>query len=413
MRGSVRCVKRKETKRNEPKTWEISIDLGRDGTTGKRPRHFETFKGRKTEAQKRLAELLVSLEQGIYVKPSRLTVAQFLEEWLRDYVATNTAPRTAERYEQIVRTRLIPALGSLPLLGLRPHHIQKFYSQDLESGRRDGKGGLSALTVHHHHRVLYEALRHGVKHGILIRNVAEAVDAPRPEHKKPAILTASDVQLILDACKETAYYVPFFTLAYTGLRRSELLGLRWGDVDLEKSTLSVVQALHQLRGGKYILREPKTKLSRRQIALSPSLAIVLWEHQLKQKDARKLLGKPLEPGDLVFSHPDGRPIRPDSVTRAFHEIAASVGLRGVRLHDLRHAHATILLQQRVNPKIVQERLGHSSVSTTLNIYSHVLPGLQDAAARQFDEAFEHEVHRENVGFLSVFLPQEGFPRPIS
>ena len=123
----------------------------------------------------------------------------------------------------------------------------------------------------------------------------------------------------------------------------------------------------------------------------------LWEHRLKQEQAKKLLGKPLESRDLVFSHPDGRPIRPDSVTRAFHKIAESVRLRGVRLHDLRHAHATILLQQGVNPKIVQERLGHSSVSTTLDIYSHVLPGLQEAAARQFDEGFEHEVHQENVG----------------
>ena len=393
MKGSIR--------QRSKGSWELCIDTGRDPVTGERTRHFESVRGAKRDAQRRLRELLLNVEQGTYVKSDRLTVAQFLEEWLQDYVATNTAPRTAEGYQQIVRTRLIPALGSLPLLGLRPHHIQKYYSQALESGRRDGKGGLSALTVHHHHRVLYEALRHGVKHGILIRNVAEAVDAPRPEHKELAILAASDVQLILDACKETAYYVLFFTLAYTGLRRSELLGLRWGDVDLEKSTLSVVQALHQLHGGKYILREPKTKRSRRQIALSPLLAIALWEHRLKQEQAQKLLGKPLESRDLVFSHPDGRPIRPDSVTRAFHKIAESVRLRGVRLHDLRHAHATILLQQGVNPKIVQERLGHSSVSTTLDIYSHVLPGLQEAAARQFDEDFENEVHQKNVGKMSA------------
>ena len=395
MKGSIR--------QRSKGSWEICIDTGRDPATGRRLRHFENVRCRKAEAQRRLRELLLSVEQGTYVKFDRLTVAQFLEEWLQDYVATNTAPRTSERYQEIVRVHLIPALGSLPLLSLRPHHIQKYYAEAMESGRRDGKGGLSALTVHHHHRVLYEALRYGVKHGILIRNVAEAVDAPRPEHKELAILAASDVQLILDACKETPYYVLFFTLAYTGLRRSELLGLRWEDVDLQKSTLSVVRSLHQLRGGKYIFSEPKTKRSRRQIALSPSLAIVLWEHWLKQEHARKLLGKPLESTDLVFSHPDGRPIRPDSVTRAFPEIAKSVGLRNVRLHDLRHAHATILLQQGVNPKIVQERLGHSSVSTTLDIYSHVLPGLQEAAARQFDESFEHEVLQKNVGIMSALL----------
>ena len=393
-------------------SWEICIDIGRDPATGKRRRHFEGIKGSKKDAERRLHELLHSLEQGSYIKPNRLTVAQFLEEWLRDYVRTNTAPRTAERYQEIVRIHLIPALGSLPVLVLQPHHIQNYYGSALESGRRDGKGGLSAQTVHHHHRVLYEALKYGVKHGILVRNVAEAVDAPRPEHKEVAILGANRVRLILDAVKETPYYSLFFTKAYTGLRRSELLGLRWGDVDLGKSTLSVTQTLHQLRGGKYIFREPKTKRSRRQIALSPSLAILLWEHRLKQEHARRLLGKPLEPTDLVFSHPDGRPIRPDSVTRAFQVIAQSLGLKGARLHDLRHAHATVLLEQGVHPKVVQERLGHSSVATTLDIYSHVVPGLQEAAARRFEEGLENvlieaqttEVFQENVGKMSAKLP---------
>jgi integrase len=227
-----------------------------------------------------------------------------------------------------------------------------------------------------------------VRHGILTRNVGEAVDAPRPEHKEVTMLGANEIRLILDASKEAPYYVVFFTKAYTGLRRSELLGLRWGDVDLEKSTLSVVQTLHQLRGGRYIFREPKSKRSRRQIALSPSLAILLWDHQLKQEHTRRLLGKSLEPADLVFSHPDGTPIRPNSITRAFHKIAQSLDLKGARLHDLRHAHATIMLEQGVHPKIVQERLGHSSVSTTLDIYSHVVPGLQEAAARRFEEGLE-------------------------
>ena len=231
-------------------------------------------------------------------------------------------------------------------------------------------------------------MAYGVRHGILIRNVAEAVDAPRPEHKEVAMLGANEIRLILDAAKRTLYYAILFTKAYTGLRRSELLGLRWGDIDLEKSTLSVVQTLHQLRGGKYIFREPKSKRSQRQIALSPSLAILLWDHQLKQEHARRLLGKSLKPTELVFSHPDGRPIRPNSVTRAFQTIAQSLGLKGARLHDLRHAHATIMLEQGVHPKIVQERLGHSSVSTTLDIYSHVVPGLQEAAARRFEEGLE-------------------------
>ena len=403
MKGSIR--------RRSKGSWEVCLDVGRDPVTGKRLRQFETVKGSKKDAQKRLHELLHTREQGTYIKPTKLTVAQFLEEWLQDYVRTNTAPRTAERYQEIVRVHLIPALGSLPVVALQPHHIQKYYAQALETGRRDGKGGLSAQTVHHHHRVLYEALKYGVKHGILIRNVAEAVDAPRPEHRELSILRSNEIRLILDATNGTPYYAIFFALAYTGLRRSELLGLRWADIDLEKATLSVVQTLHQLRGGKYIFREPKSKRSRRQIALSPKLAIMLWEHRFKQEQAWTLLGKPLLPTDLVFSHPDGRPIRPDNVTRALNTVVRSLGLKGVRLHDLRHAHATILLEEGVHPKVVQERLGHSSVSTTLDIYSHVVPSLQQAAARKIDEGLEltpteehlAEVNQENVGKMSAEL----------
>ena len=397
MRGSIR--QRKEDRprqRKKERPWEITIDVGRNPATGKRLRHFENVKGTKKDAQRRLHELMYTLEQGAYVRPSRRTVAQFLEEWLQDYVRPNTAPKTAERYEEIVRVHLTSALGAIPLSDLQPHHIQKYYSQALESGRRDGKGGLSALTVHKHHRILYESLKYGVRQGILVRNPAEAVTPPHGQSKKPAMVGANRLQLILEAAKESPYYVLFFTLAYTGLRRSELLGLRWGDIDLEKATLSVVQTLQLLRNGEYIFGEPKSKRSRRQIALSPSLAVLLWEYRLKQEQARRLLGKPLVPMDLVFSQPDGRPFRPNSVTRAFQVLVESVGLKGVRLHDLRHAHATVLLHQGVHPKIVQERLGHSSVATTLDIYSHVLPGLQEAAARRFDEGLESALTEAQV-----------------
>ncbi|MBA7572721.1 Tyrosine recombinase XerC [subsurface metagenome] len=404
MRGSIR--------QRSKGSWETCIDVGRDPVTGHRLRHFETVQGSKSQAQRRLHELLHSLEQGAYIKPSQLTVAQFLEEWLRDYARSNTAPRTCERYEGIVREHLIPALGSIPLVALQPQHIQKYYAQALESGRRDGKGGLSPLTVHKHHRILFESLRYGMRQGILIRNPAEAVTPPHGQSKEFTMLGANQLQLILDAARGTPYYALLFTKAYTGLRRGELLGLRWGDVDLDKSTLSVVQTLQQLRSGEYVFRKPKSKRGRRQIALSPSLAIMLWEHRVKQEHARQLLGKPLMPTDLVFSHPDGRPFRPNTVTRAFQEITRPLGLKGVRLHDLRHAHATILLQQGIHPKIVQERLGHSSVATTLDIYSHVLPGLQEAAARRFDEGLESalaeaqvaEVLEKNVGKMSAKLP---------
>ena len=197
----------------------------------------------------------------------------------------------------------------------------------------------------------------------------------------------------------------YFTAVYTGLRRGELLGLRWCDVDLDLGVLSVVQTLHVLNGGELIFREPKTRSSRRTVALSPSLAIMLREHKVK-RGAEHLLatGKPLSPTDLVFSHADGSPYNPDSVGQRFRNIIKKLGLQGTRLHDMRHAHATLMLRQGVHPKIVSERLGHSSVNITLDTYSHVLPGLQEAAALRFEEGLQtasEKAPAENVGLQNV------------
>ena len=175
--------------------------------------------------------VLTRIESGAHVKPTKLTVGEYLEHWLQDYVSSNTAPSTAHGYSDIITLHLIPELGRFPLAALAPSHIQAYYSRMLEAGRWDGKGGLSAQTVKHHHRVLYEALKHAVKHGTLIRNAAEAVDPPRPDGKEMITLDMADVHTLLDAARDTPYYILFYTALYTGLRRSELLGLRWKYVD--------------------------------------------------------------------------------------------------------------------------------------------------------------------------------------
>ena len=381
-------------------SWTIWIDLGRDPETGKRQQQTITIHGSKKDAERELRTILTRIEGGILIKPTKLTVGEYLEQWLRDYVITNTAPTTADGYSDIVRSHLIPELGRLLLNALQPSHIQAYYARMLERGRRDGKGGLSAQTVKHHHRVLHEALKYAVKHGILIRNIADAVDPPRPDSKEMVTLEPENVHIFLDAAHDTPYYVPFYTALYTGLRRSEFLGLRWRDIDLDLSTLSVVQTLHHVPGKGYIFREPKTKRSRRLIDLSPSLALLLRGHRANQELERKLLGRLLMPDDLVFSYPGGTPLPPNSVTKAFGKLAKSLGISGIRLHDLRHTHATLMLKQGVHPKVVSERLGHSSVAITLDTYSHVLPGIQAAAARSFDEGLQRyaeKVPSERVG----------------
>jgi len=376
MKGSIR----QRTKGS----WEICIDIGKNPATGKRLRHFESIKGRKADAQKRLAELLVSVEQGAYVKPTRFTVAQFLEEWLQSHVALNCSPRTRVSYEMIIRRHIVPELGNIPLNQLEPRHLQTFYSRKKADARVNGKGPLSARTVRYCHSLLREALGHAVKMGSLGRNVAQAIEAPRLDHKVMSTLAAEDVPVFLGVAKGTPYYVLFYTLLYTGMRRGEALALKWRNVDLDLAQIYIVETAYKLRGA-YIVKEPKTQQSRRLIDIPPSLALALRQHRIEQEKQQVLLGRILTGDDFVFARPDGTPLDPATVSHAFRKIICKAGLPHVRLHDLRHTFATIMLQSGVHPRVVQGMLGHSSIRVTLDTYSHVVPGLQKAAAQNFDD----------------------------
>ncbi len=402
MKGSIR--------QRSKGSWEVCLDTGRDPATGKRLRHFESVKGTKKVAQQRMHELLHTLEQGAYVRPSRLTVAQFLGEWLQDYVELNCSPRTKASYEMIIRRHLIPELGSIPLSQLEPRHLQASYSRQRERGRVDGKGQLSPQTVRYCHSLLAEALGYAVKMGLLSRNVAQATEAPRADHKVMPTLAPEDVPRFLEAAQETPYYTLFYLLLHTGLRRGEALALRWKNVDLGLASLgvsaylSVVEAAYKLNGT-YVIKEPKTSHSRRRIALPPSLGLVLHQHKAGQEAQRALLGKPLTDNDFVFAHPDGSPLDPSTVSHAFNKVMRKAGLPHIRLHDLRHTHASLLLQAGVHPKIVQERLGHSSIRVTLDTYSHVIGGLQEVAAQRFDDLLAAR-GIENVGKMSANTPDD-------
>ncbi len=402
MKGSIR--------QRSKGSWEVCVDTGRDPATGKRLRHFESVKGTKKVAQQRMHELLHTLEQGAYVRPSRLTVAQFLGEWLHDYVELNCSPRTKASYEMIIRRHLIPELGSIPLSQLEPRHLQASYSRQRERGRVDGKGQLSPQTVRYCHSLLAEALGYAVKMGLLSRNVAQATEAPRADHKVMPTLAPEDVPRFLEAAQESPYYTLFYLLLHTGLRRGEALALRWKNVDLGLASLgvsaylSVVEAAYKLNGT-YVIKEPKTSHSRRRIALPPSLGLVLRQHKAGQEAQRALLGKPLTDNDFVFAHPDGNPLDPSTVSHAFNKVMRKAGLPHIRLHDLRHTHASLLLQAGVHPKIVQERLGHSSIRVTLDTYSHVIGGLQEVAAQRFDDLLAAR-GIENVGKMSANTPDD-------
>lgn len=369
-------------------SYTIVLELGRDPETGKRKQQWVSVKGNKKEAEKRLTELLTQVENGIYIKSNKSTLAEYLKIWLKDYAWPNLSPKTAEGYEYIIKSHLIPSLGKLTLTQLKPEHLQRYYAEKLSAGRIDGKGGLSPKTVRHHHITLHGALQSAVKWGLLARNPADAVDAPRFQRPEMNIMNADEISTFLEATKDTPFYALFYLALFTGMRRSELLALRWTDIDLMLCQLYVSRSLHQLKNGGIIYRQPKSDKSRRMISLTPSTAIILREHKEHQNSEKLLQGLPVSDDDLIFSQPDGSPYRPDTITHAWIKLARKTGLRGIRLHDARHTHASLMLKQGIHPKIVQERLGHSSIQITLDTYSHVAPGLQEAAAKRFDDLIQ-------------------------
>ena len=371
MRGHI-------TKRSKG-SYSIVLDQGRDPSTGKRRQQWVSVKGTKKDAERKLTDLVHQLDTGVFVKASKSTVGEFVEQWLRDYAQPNVRPRTLESYRERAR-HLIEDLGMIPLSELRSDHLQGYYSKKLKS--------LSGSTLIKHHNLIHQALAHAVKWGILARNVAEAVDPPRPSRKEMRALDAAEVRRILDTCHDTLWYPMIHTLIWTGLRRSELLGLRWKDIDLDLANMHIVQVLHQLNNGVFVIQDPKTAKGRRAVSLSPISCVLLRDLRENQEINANSLGVPVTGDTLVFGHVDGSPRAPATLTHAFSKLSKRAGFSGVRLHDLRHTHASLLFQQGIHPKVVSERLGHANILMTLDTYSHLLPGMQEVAAMKFDAGME-------------------------
>jgi integrase len=377
MRGHI-------TKRGKD-SYSIVIELEKDPLTGKRKQHWESVKGNKKVAEKRLSELINQLDNGIFIKPDKTTLTEYLDKWLIDYAQVNVSPRTLEGYEHIIKRHIIPALGSITLTQLKPEHLQRYYANKLKDGRLDGKGNLSQKTVRHHHVTIHDALQTAVKWGLIIRNPADAVTPPKPQRHEMNTWNEDEINKFLDAAKQTDYYAIFYLALFTGMRRSEILALRWQDIDFIYSQIYISRSLHHLRDGSIVIRQPKTTKSNRKIAISQSVLAVLEEYREKQEGLHLLSGNPLTDDSLVFCHEDGNPLLPDTITHAWIKLVRKTGLKNIRLHDARHSHASLMLKLGIHPKVVQERLGHSSIQVTLDTYSHLAPGLQEAAAEKFDQ----------------------------
>jgi integrase len=358
-------------------SWTCYFDRPRDPVTGKRRKTSKSGFPTKKAAERWLANLVTSLDQGTFVEASKQTLAQFLTEWLPTAETRGLRPSTRANYRYLIK-HIVPRLGGVRLQRLTPGQLNAMYAELLATGRCDGKGGLSAKTVREVHSLLHRALADAVRWGLLTRSPADSADPPRKQTRERQAWTAEQLAAFLRHVKGDRLYAAYHLAAMTGMRRGEVLGLRWRDLDLDAGRLTVVQTLIVV-GPDYEFGTPKTARGRRSLALDPGTVAVLRDHREAQELERHYLG--LDPtGDLVFTTIEGGPLSPRAFTKAFQQRVKRAGLPQIPLHALRHTHATLALQAGIHPKVVSERLGHSSVSITLDVYSHAIPAMEETAA---------------------------------
>ncbi|CAN5714430.1 site-specific integrase [soil metagenome] len=380
------------TKQSGNGTGTVYPRKNKDGkVTGYRGSYFTTDGRRryvsgktKTETQRALRQAMADADRGLVFDADNLTAGEYLDRWLSDSVSDTVKATTFERYEQITRLHLKPALGRVKLKGITPAHVRGLYREKLAAGS-------SSRTVRYVHTTLHKALTQAVMDGLIPRNATEAVKPPQPSREEMHPLTPEQAKLFLQVAHDTGDRLEaLYVLAvHTGLRQGELLGLKWDDVDLEEGSLQVRRTLSITKNGP-VFTAPKTSGSRRSVKLTDKAIAALRGHlerQLAEIDKVGSLWNAGEADGLIFASELGEPLDRRKVTaRQFKNLLKRAGLPEIRFHDLRHTCATLLLSKNVNPKIVSEMLGHSTIAITLDTYSHVLPNMRDQAAKAMQEA---------------------------
>jgi integrase len=364
MRGSIR--------KRGAGSHEIQLELER--IHGKRRRRFIAIKGTYRAAQKELTRLLGAADDGTLADTTRLTVGEYLRQWLAS--DTSRSPKTRERYLELAERQVIPHLGDVKLQVLKPEHLEHWHAALLATD-------ISARTVGHAHRVLSACLRRAVENGTITRNVAAIRKPPKVEERELEILTPDQVSIVLEALKGHSLH-PIASLALaTGMRRGELLALQWSDIDLNSGTIRVERSVEETGAGLRI-KPPKTKRGRRAITLSADAVGMLREHRLQQMEFRLQLGQGGKP-TLVFSDVNGNMLYPDALSRQWANVIRAKKLPLVSFHSLRHTSASMMIAAGVDILTVsRRRLGHSKAATTLDVYSHLLPGSDAAAAKALE-----------------------------
>jgi integrase len=372
-------------KQRSPGRWAIVLDIIKDGA---RKRKWHSFRGTKREAQDECARLISAMKEGAYVEANKLTVGQHLLDRLAQWESSNKiSPKTAERYRELINNQVIPHLGDKRLQKLKAVDVERWHNTLLATGRKDGSGGISARTIGHAHRILSKALKEAARFDLIVKNVASTEKPPKVERDEVQIIEEHRLKELLDKLRGRSIYPKVILALFTGLRRGELLALRWRHVNLDRKILEVREALEQTSAGVRI-KPPKSKAGRRDISL-PDIAVgVLRDHRRSQLELRVRLGlgKLSDDDDLIFATLDGSLPSPKLLSEQWWKAAQSIGMGDVTFHALRHTHASQLIDAGVDVVTIAKRLGHSSPNITLGTYAHLFRQQDDKAAKAINEA---------------------------
>lgn len=357
--------------------WLIRIFLGRDAN-GKRKYFSKAIHGPKKDATKFLTAKLREKDQGVFIEPASMSLNEFLDRWLEEIAKQKLRERTFDNYESLLRCHVRYKIGANRLCDIQAIEIQKLYNEMK-------KVKFSPKTIRHVHNVLSSALKQAVRWKMLVQNPCDLCELPRQEKSEMMYFTPQETIKFLEVAKDDKLFLVFFVALETGMRPEEYLALQWRDVDFENKTVVVRRALVARKGGGFIFTEPKTARSRRTIPLSNSVISALKFHRRTQLEGRLKHGSEYQNYDLIFASERGTPIMHRNLLRRhFKPILEKAKLPDIRLYDLRHTTATLLLSTGENPKVVSERLGHASIVLTLDTYSHVLPNMQKEATGKLE-----------------------------
>lgn len=377
-------------------SWRLQFEGGpRDPVTGRRNTQYVTFRGAKKEAQAKLAKLVSEVGEGSYVEPSKVTVAEHVrarvDQWEAAYdpaAKTGISRKTAERYRELVENQIAPQIGDKLLQKMKPADIEGWHTKLRTSGRKDGKGGVSTRTIKHAHRVLSQALDDAVKNDLVSKNVARIEGAPQVDDEEVEVVAEEQIGELIDKLRGRTMYARAIVALFTGMRRGEVLALRWSNIDLDGKVIRVREALEETKEHGVQVKAPKTKAGKRDVSLPVIVVDALRDHRRQQLELRVALGAGKLPADaLVFPAPlKGGYQSPRAFSKEWADVAESIGMPEVTFQALRHTHASQLIDAGVDIVTISKRLGHASPNITLKVYAHLFRKDDSKAANAINNA---------------------------